>query len=282
MKKANYKLLYGKLPSFDENTSLVVFWNEAIPEVSLVLNNLLKTISAKPFCSFCPISFHSIDGAVVYNNVASSPEITFWHSEERKDIVILTSAQPQLEHFRFFTDILDFAEKKCNVKTVYTVGSIYEVCPHKAPRKLTAIYNNSEIKSTFKEILLSSEVDIVDKGYPARPSMSAFFAWACRKRNLPSINLWVSMPFYMANIGDPMGQRAISGTLEKLLNLNFDYTLTDGLIRQQYSRLDLLCERSLDAGELVERISEGDLISEEETAILMNEINEFFSNAVDG
>ena len=280
MRKASYKLR-GKLPSFDKNTSLVVFWNETIPEISLVLNNLLKTISAEFFCSFSPLPFHSIDGAVVYNNVASSPEITFWHSEKRKDIVIMTSAQPQFEHYKFFMDILDFAEKKCNVKTVYTVGSIYEICAHSAPRKLTAIYNSSEMKKMFKKLPVSGEVDTAGKAYPTRPSMSAFLSWTCMKRNISCMNLWGAMPFYMASIGDPMGQRAIAGSLEKILKLDFDYTITDNLIKEQYSRLDLLCEKSLDAGEIIARIAEGDIISEEETGILVNEINEFFSDTMD-
>ena len=276
MKKANYRLT-GKLPSFDDNTSLLVFWNENLPEISNVLNNLLITIEGETFCHFNPLPFHSINGVVVSNNVASAPEITFWHGKKRSDIVILTAAQPQLEQYRFFTEIIDFTKKKCNVKTIYTIGSFYGIAAHKSPRELTAIYNNNKTKASFKQKIVSGEIDYISQGFAQRPSASAFLSWVAMKQNMPAINLWVTMPFYLSSMGDIMGQRAILSNIEKIFDLKFDYRNADTMIKQQYNMLEDLCKNSVDANDIIERIAIGDNVTDEETGILLNEINDFFS-----
>ncbi len=274
MKKANFRLL-NELPTFKKNTSLVIFWNETLPVIRKVFDQVALSFQAKPFCMINPDSFHSMDGVIVSGNVAALPEISFW-AGQRDDLILLTSAQPQLDYFGFFSLVFDFAVKHCNVETIYTVDSFFNVCAHSAPRSLVAVYNTEELKTRMHPLTLAPDIDIISQGPLNRPSMSSFLAWAAIKRNLQVVNLWVMMPFYLSTIGDPMGERALLGNLEKVLNIKADYTLLDSLITEQYSGIELLCSRSVDACDIIDRIANGDTIAEEESALLVNEIEDFF------
>ncbi len=263
------------LPSMKKASSLLIFWNENMEEMLSTFALMTDLLSLKPFMLMNPVKYHPIDGVVVTDNVASLPEIAFWKGT-RNDLVFLTAAQPQLEWHDFLTELMSFSSSVLNVKTIYTAGSFYKSISHKDPRELTVTYSSPRIKEKMARFSLGKNIDFSASPLIQRPSISAYLSWLCGRFDLESVNCWVSVPFYLSVTGDRMSSRTMASAFDKIFNLGLDLSTYDGEINKLYLDLESLSASSVDVADMLERIYEGDVITDEESQLLINEIRDYF------
>ena len=78
----------------------------------------------------------------------------------------------------------------------------------------------------------------------SRPTLNSYLLWIAKNRDIPAVNLWVPVPFYLMANDDPNSHRKALEFLDKRLDLNMDYAAIDTSIKQQNEKLQRLRQSS--------------------------------------
>lgn len=270
MKRNPFK--FTKKPKL-ENSYLFAAWSEDSERFETdILGFLKEKLSGNEICRILPTHFFPLDGVQVKNDVAHIPECKFYLCE--KDLLLFTSDPPQNEWYRFFNAVLDVAEIHCRTKEVYTIGKIISIRAHTNPRELFGIFSTKDFQTELSEYGISRTVDYVNPN-DQRPTLSSYFLWVAKKRNIKAVSLWVTVPFYLIRTGDPKARKKIIEFIDKRFDLGIDFTEIDKESKEQGERLGQLRTQSPKIEDLLNKLESNLMLTEEESIRLVNEVEEF-------
>ena len=227
--KSLYRL-YGK-PDL-ANAILIAGWTEDIANLGYrTIGFLNDYLNARDFCVIEPEHFFSMEGVSVKDDIAHFPDSRFFCCPE-KNIVLFLSTIPTNEWHSFLNLVLDIAINHCDVRTIYTVGAMVSNIAHTLPRSLFSVFSSSEIKQDFMQYHLSETIDY-ESPPGQRPTINSYLLWTAKQRNIPGVNLWVPVPFYLVENDDIQAYRRVIAVLDKALSLDLDLSSLDQEIGRQ-------------------------------------------------
>ena len=239
-----------------------------------VTRYIIEKMKGHEFCSINPSAFFTLEGVQIENDVSRMPSTRFFRCSE--ELIILESDNPQAEWYQFLSILLDAAVTQFKVEEIYTIGNILSSHAHTSPREIYSICNNTAIRESLKPYRIKRDLEYQSPP-GTRPSLSSYLIWLAGQRNVSAVNLWVTIPFYLAGIGDPRAQKSLLDFFNRRLNLGLSLEELKKEINNQSVRLAALQERSPHTNESIRKLETNITLNEEESMILLNEVEAFFS-----
>jgi len=258
---------FSRQPKF-KNPSLIVGWKEDAGKLSpKVIEYINKKIKSESFCEAELVSFFSLGGVAIENDIAQFPESKFY-SSERNDLVIFKGNEPQLEQYRFLNAILDVAERYCKVKELLTISSTVAPIAHTSSRRILAIFNQQQLQQKFQGY------ELEDMSWEGPPAISSYLLWIAKKRSIPGVSLWPEIPFYLAAGEDFQAIKLTLSFFDRRFNLGLDLRELDEQIRGQNLKIDKLREEDSEINKYIGMLESELTLSGEEQIELTKKVTE--------
>lgn len=261
-----------------QSASLVVGWNRDFGKLG---NEVMDYINEKLGSRECgevePNRFFSFSGAAVEDNVVQFPECKLFVCE-KNNLLLFKSDPPQREWYTFLNSIIDVAEEHATIKELYTIGGIVSLTSHTLTRSLLPVFSSWEMKESLNHYHLERDLDYQTPP-GQRPTLNSFLLWIAKRRNIPGINLWVSIPFYLVTVGDAKAKKTIIDFFNQRFNLGSDSHDLEEEIRTQNEKIAQVRIRSSEIDGFVNKIEDNQNLSEEENVKLIKEIEEVFKKS---
>jgi predicted ATP-grasp superfamily ATP-dependent carboligase len=255
-------------------SSLVLGWSEDIGNLGLRATGYLnQNLKGQEFAEIEPEDFFTLGGVAIKGNLAQFPESRFYACQ-KNELVILQSDSPVAEWNKFLNSVLDLAENHCRVKELYIIGAMVSFSAHTTPRELLAVVNSAKVKGILTQYDLARDMDYQTPP-GERPTLNSFLLWIAKGRNIPGISLWVPIPFYLAALEDAQAQKKVLSFLNERLDLKIDFSDLDQEIREQNEQLARARSRFSQIDDYIKRLESNLVLSEEENAELIKEIENF-------
>jgi predicted ATP-grasp superfamily ATP-dependent carboligase len=246
-----------------ERPSLIVGWTKDIGAVSRgVADFLAEAPGTRSFGEIRPAGFFPIGGVTVEDDVAQFPQSRLY-CNERSNVVILRSDEPQSRRHEFLRAVLDLAEHYNGAEAIYTINGIASMIPHTATRRVFMVANDPGIQRELRRFVPAG------LAWQGPPHTSTYLLWLAKQRRLPGVGLWVEVPFYLANSEDSLAIRTGVSLLARIFGWDYDYDDLDRRIAEQDETLAQLREeepeidariRILEQGESLDREEQRDLV----------------------
>jgi proteasome assembly chaperone (PAC2) family protein len=189
-------------------------------------------------------------------------------------VVIFKSSPPSYEWYKFLNLILDIAENYCHVKELHIIGGMISLSAHTAPRELLGTFNSRVLKKALDRYNLTGRINYeTPPGH--RPTLNSFLLWAAKRRNIPGINLWVPIPFYLVTVEDPKAQRRVLEFINERLDLRIGFYDLDEEIRKQNQVITEARNSFPDIDKSIKKLESNLRLSEDENQKLVLEIENF-------
>jgi proteasome assembly chaperone (PAC2) family protein len=260
-------------PKF-QSSSLVVGWSEDAGQLGPgVIDYLTQRLGGERFAEIEPEDFFSLSGVRVEGDVAQFPRSNFYSCQEN-NLVIFRSAAPGFEWYKFLNSILDVAEHYCGAKELYTIGGMVTLAAHTAPRTLLATASSQEVKDVLSQYNLARNMNY-ETPPGQRPTLNSFLLWVARRRNIPGVNLWVPIPFYLVTSKDPKAQKRVLQFFDERFGLNIDFGDIDHEVEEQNEKLAQARLHLPEVDDYIRRLESNLRLSQEENERLTQDIEEF-------
>jgi proteasome assembly chaperone (PAC2) family protein len=257
------------------DSSLIIGWNMDSGKLGTKVTDYLNSkLGSESFCEIDPIDFFSMGGVLVEENLVQFPESKFYASP-RNNLVILKSAPPRYDWYRFLNLVLDVAERHCNVKEIITIGGMVSLSAHTTPRELMGTFNSPEVKDSLSRYNLASGMEY-ETPPGQRPTLNSFLIWAAGRRNIPGFSLWVPIPFYLMTVDDARAQRMVLELFNQKFNLGLDFSELEEEITRQNQMMDDMRNTSPSTDKYIGRLEHNLMLSNEESQRLVKEIEKLF------
>lgn len=254
-------------------SSLLVCWDMDAGQVGpKVFGCLNSCLDLELFAEIDPCDFFTLGGVLVENDVARFPQIKMYHVKNSR-LVILRSASPRFEWHKYLSTVFEIAENICKVREVYTVGGIVSVSAHTVPRILMANLNSGEIREKLSRFDVAMNMDY-ETPPGQRPTMSSYMSWAAGRRNIPAVNLWVPVPFYMVGIEDLPSCTRVMGFLEARFQLGLNTASLDNDIRRQNHKINSIIEHYPDLRDTIRKLESNNALTDAESGRLLEVMGE--------
>lgn len=250
--------------------SMIIGWSvDASKLGAKVADYLISKLGGKSFCEIEPVEFFSLGGVTIEDNIVQFPESKFFAIPEH-DLIVLKSNPPGAGFYQFLDLILDVCQQ-CHVKDIYTIGGIISLSAHSTTRGLLGTFNFAEFKNSLSGYGLSADWDY-ETIAGQRPSMNSFLLWAARRKNLPGVTLWASIPFYLSTVDDPQSRKASLDFFKRRFNLGIDLSDVDEAVNRQNQAISELRNRVPEVDKSIKKLENNLQLSDEESQELMKEI----------
>jgi len=217
-----------------ERSSFIAGWTKDIGAVSrLAADYLIKTSDAGAFCQVDPAGFYAVGGVTVTDDVAQFPLSRFFYSQSHS-AVILRADEPQSNRYEYLSAVLDLAQQYAGATGLYTINGIAALTAHTTPRRVFGAFNDVAMQRRLQQLVPS------DANWQGPPHVSTYLLWLAGRRHLPGVNLWVEVPFYLADYEDHQSVKAVVSLLSMMLGWELDLSELDRLAADQSGKLALL------------------------------------------
>jgi len=217
-----------------ERSSFIAGWTKDIGAVSqLAADYLIKTSDAGAFCQVDPAGFYAVGGVTVADDVAQFPLSRFFYSQSHS-AVILRADEPQSNRYEYLSAVLDLAQQYAGATGLYTINGIAALTAHTTPRRVFGAFNDVAMQRRLQQLVPS------DANWQGPPHVSTYLLWLAGRRHLPGVNLWVEVPFYLADYEDHQSVKAVVSLLSMMLGWELDLSELDRLAADQNGKLALL------------------------------------------
>lgn len=266
---------FSRKPELQRTTMVVSWITDPVGLGESVTGYLNTRLTNEPFCQIEPSDFFQLEGVHIENDVIQFPESAFF-AGARKDLVIFRSTPPRFDWHRFLTMVLDVAQQQCDVAELYVVGGMVSLVPHVAARELLGNFGTQEVKDSLASYNISFTWNY-ETPPGQRPTLNSYLLWAAQQRNIPSVALWVPIPFYLTGSGDPKAQVRILEFFNRKLNLCMSFDDLDEEVRKQNSAITRAREESEEINEFISKIERGETLSAEDSQKLAAGIDKALS-----
>jgi predicted ATP-grasp superfamily ATP-dependent carboligase len=96
-----------------------------------------------------------------------------------------------------------------------------------------------------------------------------------RRRNIPGVNLWVPIPFYLVTSEDPKAQKRVLKFFDERFGLNIDFGDINHEVEEQNKKLAQARLRLPEVDDYIRRLESNLRLSQEENERLTQEVEEF-------
>jgi proteasome assembly chaperone (PAC2) family protein len=253
--------------------TLVIGWESDTAQLGArVTDYLIKNLNMQAFCDINPVEFFPLGGVAIENDIVQFPQSTFYACHEH-NLIIFRSAIPRYEWYKFLNLIIDVAQEYYHVKEMYAVGGMVTLMPHTVSRDSWATFNSPQIKKALSPYQLSREMDF-ETPPGSRPTLNSYLLWIAKTRNLPAVNLWVPVPFYLMSNNDPGSHKKALEFIDNRLDLHLDFKDIDASIKQQNEKLERLRKSATEIDESIRKLENEQPLSEEERENLVKAIDD--------
>ena len=249
--------------------SLIVSWQtQDVGKLgSKVIHFLIEKLGGEEVAGIKPLGFFPFGGVRFKDNLVQSPESKFLACE-KDNLLIFKSDEPVFEHYQFLNLVLDFAERLCHAKELYTISGVASYIAHTNPRRILTVFNQREIKNRLQGYGLE------DMTWEGPPAISSYLLWVSRRRAISGVSLWPEIPFYLANREDPQAIEVTLSFLKRRFNLGLDLGEFDLEIRYQNEKISRLRKEDAEIDKYISALENGRKLDEEEQLKLAREIYE--------
>lgn len=257
-----------------QSPSLVVRWSQDVGKLGIkTIGYLHKKLGIEEVGEIKPLGFFSFGGVKIEDDVIQSPESKFY-SCPRNNLLIFESNPPRYEQYKFLNAVLDFAQHYYQATELYTIGGVVSLMAHTAPRRISTVVNQPELKQTLARYGLETNMNYQTPP-GERPTLSSLLLWVAKRRNIAGVNLWTEVPFYLAAVDDLRAIKYTLWFLDKRFELDIDFGELDLEIKRQNERIKQLREQNLEINKFIEMLESGIMLSEDENKKLAKEVTEF-------
>lgn len=261
-------------PSELQSPSLVVGWGADAGKLGAKVTDYLnRKLGGQSFYEIEPVEFSPLSGVTIEDDLIQFPEAKFY-SCPKNDLMIFRSDPPSYEWYKFLSLILDIAEHYCHVKELYTIGGMVSLGAHTAPRELLGTFNSLELKEALSDYNLTRGLDY-ETPPGQRPTLNSFLLWVTKRRNIPGVNLWVPIPFYLVAVDDPKAQKRVLEFFNQRFDLRIDFNDLDEEIARRNEKIAQMRTRFPEIDEYITRLESNLRLSEDENERLVKEIEKF-------
>jgi len=257
-----------------QSPSLVVGWGADAGKLGAKVTGYLnRKLGGQSFYEIEPVEFSPLSGVTIEDDLIQFPEAKFY-SCPKNDLMIFRSDPPSYEWYKFLSLILDITEHYCHVKELYTIGGMVSLGAHTAPRELMGTFNSLELKEALNHYNLTGGLDY-ETPPGQRPTLNSFLLWVAKRRNIPGVNLWVPIPFYLVTMDDPNAQKRVLEFFNQRFDLQIDFNDLDEEITRRNEKIAQLRTRFPEIDEYITRLESNLRLSEDENERLVKEIEKF-------
>lgn len=255
-----------------QSPSLIVSWQtHDIGNLgSEVVDFLNEKLGGQEIAGIKPLGFFPLGGARFQRDIVQPQESKFWVCE-KNNLLIFKSDEPVFEHYRFLNIVLDFAENHYGAKELYTLNGAASFIPHTHPRRILAVFNESEFKKRLRGYNLE------DMTWEGRPAISSYLLWLAGKRGLPGVSLWPEIPLYLTALEDPQAIKLLLSFLNKRFDLGLDLGVFGKEIGYQTEKIAQLRRENAEIDKYITRLENGFRLEEEEQLKLNEEVYELLA-----
>jgi len=257
-----------------QSPSLVVGWGADAGKLGAKVTDYLnRKLGGQSFYEIEPVEFSPLSGVTIEDDLIQFPEAKFY-SCPKNDLMIFRSDPPSYEWYKFLSLILDITEHYCHVKELYTIGGMVSLGAHTAPRELLGTFNSLELKEALSDYNLTGGLDY-ETPPGQRPTLNSFLLWVTKRRNIPGVNLWVPIPFYLVAVDDPKAQKRVLEFFNQRFDLRIDFNDLDEEIARRNEKIAQMRTRFPEIDEYITRLESNLRLSEDENERLVKEIEKF-------
>ena len=190
-----------KLPELKEPLLIAGFdgWGNALDVSRAMVAYMIRKLKAGHFASINPDLFYHYDKNRPFVNIEdgrlkdiSAPGGGFYYAHtgsKGKDLVILKAIEPNLRWTYFADELLSLCEK-LNVKTIITLGSMYDNVLH-SDRIISGIASNQDLFSMLRQ------KNVIPINYRGPSAIHSTLHSESTKRHFECISLWCHCPYYL-------------------------------------------------------------------------------------
>lgn len=268
---------YGSWRPEFRTSSLIVGWNEDAGKLGdRVTEFLIRFLSARYLVEIDPSDFFNMGGVTIEDDLVQFPESKLYASPQH-DLVVFKSSRPAMECYNFFNQLLDITENLCNTREIYIIGGMTSLSAHTAPRPLLGVFNSLSLKKKLARCEIQSEVTF-ETPPGQKPTLNSFLLWAARKRNLPGVDLWTPIPFYLMSVDDPEAQKRVLEFFNQRFKLGMDLQIFDESIKRQNMFLSEARIEYPDIDSSILRLESNLMLPQDENLKLEKQIGEYLKS----
>ncbi len=174
-------------------------WGNALDISRGMVNYLIGKLKAKIFAKIDSDLFYRFDENRPVVKIQGglledlSPPGGFFYAAERllagRDIVLLKATEPTLRWFQF-TDALVSLCKKMGVRTIFSIGSMYDNVLH-TDTVISALVSSKELLHRLKG------KNVMTVSYEGPGAIHSLIQKASQKKGIECISLWCHCPYYL-------------------------------------------------------------------------------------
>jgi predicted ATP-grasp superfamily ATP-dependent carboligase len=249
-----------------ERPSLIVGWTRDVGAVSRGVTDVLADApGTSPFGRIKPVSFFSVGGVTVHDDVAEFPRSELL-CNERNNAVILRSDEPPSRKYEFLNGVLDLTEQYAGAEALYTVNGIASMIPHTATRRAFLVANDLALQRELRRLVPAG------LAWQGPPHTSIYLLWLAKNRHLPGVGLWVEVPFYLVESEDFRAIKTGVSLLGRILGWPCDLDDLDQRIDEQDETLVQLREQDLEIDTKIRILEQGESLDGNEQRELVEAV----------
>ncbi|RLC94676.1 MAG: hypothetical protein DRI39_02015 [Chloroflexi bacterium] len=257
------------------DSCLIVGWAKDGGRIgSKLVEYLARELRGHCFAEIEPVDFFPLGGVTVEDDVAEFPEARFYCCRD-SNLVLFHGDLPACEWHRYLDSILEVAQQYCNAREIYTVGGMFSLSPHTAPRQMFAIAGSPDMKQYLSRYGLAGDFDH-DTPPGQRPTLSSFLLWEANRRGVAGAGLWTSVPFYLAAVEDPAACRKPLEFLNTRFKLGIDFSELDAEIARVNDLLARARSTDPQVDGYVQKLESNLALAEQELEALAAKIEDYF------
>jgi proteasome assembly chaperone (PAC2) family protein len=217
------------------NSSLLVLWQTRdVGQLTCRVVDILKeALGGKEIAEIKPSGCFTFGGVRFKNDLVRMPQSKFW-AYGRQDLLIFKSDEPEFEHFHFLNTLLDVSKAHYQMKELVTLNAFPSLTAHTRPRKIFAVFNQSELKERCEREGLDPLT------WEGPPALSSYLLWVAQRKEIPGVSLWLEIPFYLSASGDPRAVQSALSFFDKKFSLDLDLEALNLEIREQDEKIGQL------------------------------------------
>jgi len=245
---------------------LLVGWTRDIGAVSRGVADFLADVpGTRPFGQIKPVDFFPVGGVTVKDDVAEFPRSELL-CNERNNVVILRSDEPQSRRYEFLNGVLDLVEQYNGAEALYAVNGIASLIPHTATRRVFLVSNDPALQRELRRLVPGG------LAWQGPPHTSIYLLWLAKNRHLPGAGLWVEVPFYLVDSEDFQAIKTGVSLLGRILGWQYDLDDLDQRIAEQDETLTLLREQDLEIDTKIRILEQGETLGRDEQQELVEAV----------
>jgi proteasome assembly chaperone (PAC2) family protein len=195
----NIELKY--LPELENGFLIAGFdgWGNALDISVGMINYIIRKLKAEPFGRINPDPFFRFDENRPQVNIADGSLVSIDQPGGKlyktnqlitgKDIIILKSAEPNLNWSVFIDSILSLS-RKMGVRTIITLGSMFDNILH-TDRVISAVASTPELLESLKKIGAKTI------NYKGPGAIHSSIQHEAQKQGFECLSLWCHCPYYL-------------------------------------------------------------------------------------